>query len=207
MNKYINSAYMAKLLVIAAIASAVYITAQLAINRDTSTERLEDSASTEKTVSPSPATTSRLQNGAMPDVAHEQAGLTMPGKGATEPSAETVEKDKYTSGEQLSHEDDIEIDQYIYHPQHIERFVALVPLLDDPDTSGYLLVPTGEAGITFLKRLGLEPGDLVMSYDGIPLHSEDEAQRFIRGFQNPEDMGLVINRKGNVVPVIIQLGQ
>jgi general secretion pathway protein C len=92
----------------------------------------------------------------------------------------------------------------VFELDHIESYVEFVPVFEeDPDDEdllgGFKLVPIGEEGAEFLRKMGLDPGDVITTVNGIQLDSEHKAWHFKNTLMTAQDISLVVKRGGGSV--------
>lgn len=96
-------------------------------------------------------------------------------------------------------------DMVISDPQSAGSLVQINPKSADGRFIGYELQPGQDAAL--LSRMGLAPGDIVTSVNGIKLDSPAKALSLLRGLSNTEEIRLDIERSGVPQSLIINVNQ
>ncbi|OYV46135.1 MAG: hypothetical protein B7X12_06405 [Halothiobacillus sp. 20-53-49] len=90
------------------------------------------------------------------------------------------------------------------NPQSLMRFVTVAPLQEHGALTGYALrpVPGQEA---FMQQLGLEPGDVLTSVDGMPVTDPALLPRVMPLLSSGQPLNVLIERGGQPMSVTINL--
>lgn len=96
-------------------------------------------------------------------------------------------------------------DLVVNDPQGAGNLVQINPKSADGRFVGYELQPGQDAAL--LSRMGLAPGDIVTSVNGIKLDSPAKALGLLRGLSNAEEIRLDIERGGVPQSLIVNVNQ
>jgi general secretion pathway protein C len=94
--------------------------------------------------------------------------------------------------------------EVMQNPQSLMRFVTVAPLQENGALTGYALrpVPGQEA---FMQQLGLEPGDVLTSVDGMPVTDPALLPRVMPLLGSGQPLNVMIERGGQPMSVTINL--
>ncbi len=94
--------------------------------------------------------------------------------------------------------------QVMQNPQSLLRFVTVAPLQENGALTGYTLrpVPGQEA---FMQQLGLEPGDVLTSVDGMPITDPALLPRVMPLLSSGQPLNVMLERGGQPMSVTINL--
>lgn len=97
-----------------------------------------------------------------------------------------------------------DVAQVMQNPQSLMRFVTVAPLQDGGALKGYALrpVPGQEA---FMQQLGLEPGDVLTSVDGMPVTDPALLPRVMPLLSSGQPLNVMLERGGQPMSVTINL--
>lgn len=94
--------------------------------------------------------------------------------------------------------------EVMQNPQSLMRFVTVAPLQENGALTGYTLrpVPGQEA---FMQQLGLEPGDVLTSVDGMPVTDPALLPRVMPLLSSGQPLNVMLERGGQPMSVTINL--
>lgn len=96
-------------------------------------------------------------------------------------------------------------DMVVSDPQSAGNLVQITPRSVDGRFVGYELQPGQDAAL--LSRMGLAPGDIVTSVNGVKLDSPAKALSLLRGLSTTEEIRLDIERGGVPQSLIVNINQ
>jgi general secretion pathway protein C len=96
-------------------------------------------------------------------------------------------------------------DMVVSDPQSAGNLVQINPKSADGRFIGYELQPGQDAAL--LSRMGLAPGDIVTSVNGVKLDSPAKALSLLRGLSSMEEIRLDIERSGVPQSLIVNINQ
>ncbi len=108
------------------------------------------------------------------------------------------------SAPQPTQGDRVDAREVMQNPQSLMRFVTVAPMQEDGALTGYALrpVPGQEA---FMRQLGLEPGDVLTSVDGMPVTDPALLPRVMPLLSSGQPLTVMIERGGQPMNVTINL--
>jgi general secretion pathway protein C len=97
-----------------------------------------------------------------------------------------------------------QVDEIMHNPQSLLRFVTVSPVQEDGALSGYALrpVPGQEA---LMRALGLTPGDVLTSVDGMPVNEPSLLPRVMQVLNSGQPIQVLVERGGQPLSVTINL--
>lgn len=98
----------------------------------------------------------------------------------------------------------VQAKEVLHNPQSLLRFVSVSPVQQDGTVSGYALrpVPGQEA---LMRALGLMPGDVLTSVDGMPVNDPALLPRVMPLLNSGQPLQVLVERGGQPLSVTINL--
>lgn len=98
----------------------------------------------------------------------------------------------------------VDVAQIMRNPQSLMKFVTVAPLQENGVLTGYTLspVPGQEA---FMQQLGLLPGDVLTSIDGMPVNDPSLLPRVMPLLSSGQPLNVWVERGGQPMSVTINL--
>ena len=124
---------------------------------------------------------------------------------APAPSAASLTgKSSGSSGSPVAPAVRVQADEILHNPQSLLRFVTVSPVQQDGAVSGYALrpVPGQEA---LMRALGLMPGDVLTSVDGMPVNDPTLLPRVMPLLNSGQPIQVLVERGGQPLSVTINL--
>jgi general secretion pathway protein C len=89
------------------------------------------------------------------------------------------------------------------NPQRLMDVVRAMPVMDHGKLTGYRIYPSGNPSA--FNQLGLRPGDVVTSVNGIPLTDPAQSMRVLSSLKTSEQISIGLVRNGQVQTQVLQM--
>ncbi len=96
-------------------------------------------------------------------------------------------------------------DEILAEPMKFFDYVRVTPEQRDGQLVGYKLMPRKDAAL--FRQLGLQPGDLAIEINGVPLSDIQQAARIINDLRDASEAAIKIERDGEIRDILFSLSQ
>jgi general secretion pathway protein C len=91
----------------------------------------------------------------------------------------------------------------IKHPEHLLDVMRAMPVMQDGKLSGYRVYPVGNSDA--FAKLGLQPGDIVTSVNGMSLDNPAESMSILNKLKTSEQISITFTRNGQQQTKVLQM--
>lgn len=93
--------------------------------------------------------------------------------------------------------------QIVNNPERLMDAVRAMPVLEQGKLTGYRIYPAGNPSM--FNQLGLKPGDVVTSVNGIPLTDPAQSMRILSSVKTSEQVSITLLRNGQPMTQVLQM--
>lgn len=93
--------------------------------------------------------------------------------------------------------------QMAQNPQRLMDVVRAMPVQEQGKLSGYRVYPAGNSPV--FTQLGLKPGDVVTSVNGIPLNNPAQSMQLLSSLKTSEQISITLTRNGQSQTQVLQV--